>query len=364
LDRGTALGYRGVQGLPERCSLGSRKALGTLLSCGATKGEGLAVRGSIMRRGQWILMVVVVILCMVGGVYFGSAIGSKENSGVPGGAGLEVLAVGPAGTSPSATANDVPGVDLAKAGALRGMGGGRGATSTRTGPSPLIEWDFGAMAGDLVPDGTGHGYDARIHGQPGQAPIWAGRTALEFDGQGSNDFWRDHSMNCGLGVEKRLDRGFTEMSIEAWVRKAAASGWMPIVYRDKWDDASGFGLYWGYNIGKVVFGHYDTGHKSIVQSEKEIADGQWHHVVGTMQPEQGGDYRYSIYVDGNLDAEQVGTWGVTQAGAEGGILMIAYPNSSGADLAYQGGLGGVAIFDVALSAAQVKARYEAQRAGK
>ena len=80
-----------------------------------------------------------------------------------------------------------------------------------------------------------------------------------------------------------------------------------------------------------------------------------------MQAAAGQGYLYRIYVDGQLDAEQTGTWGVEEAPPEGGILKIAYPNASGAEKPYQGALGNIAIFDVALTPAQVKARFEASR---
>ena len=41
--------------------------------------------------------------------------------------------------------------------------------------------------------------------------------------------------------------------------------------------------------------------------------------------------------------------------------MTAYPNSSGADHPYQGALDGIAIYNVALTPGEVKARFEAGR---
>jgi hypothetical protein len=118
-----------------------------------------------------------------------------------------------------------------------------------------------------------------------------------------------------------------------------------------------------WSSGKAVFGHYDSsGHRSWVQSETVVQDGQWHYIVGTMQPAAGGGYLYRIYVDGKLDAEQVGSWAVEEAPAEGGILKIAYPNSTGGDTPFRGALDAIAIFDVALTPAQVKTRFEATRA--
>ena len=80
-----------------------------------------------------------------------------------------------------------------------------------------------------------------------------------------------------------------------------------------------------------------------------------------MEPAGGCGYIYRIYVDGKLDADQVGLWAVDEAPAGSGILKIAYPNASGADNPFQGSLDGIAIYDVALTAGQVKARFQATR---
>jgi hypothetical protein len=80
-----------------------------------------------------------------------------------------------------------------------------------------------------------------------------------------------------------------------------------------------------------------------------------------MEPAGGCGYIYRIYVDGKLDADQVGLWAVDEAPAGSGILKIAYPNASGADNPFKGALDGIAIYDVALTPAQVKARFEATR---
>lgn len=227
----------------------------------------------------------------------------------------------------------------------------------------LAQWLFAQKDGDLVPDATGQGYDARIHGQPRLVPHWGENQALEFDGSGNNAAWSGDPQNCGLSIAKRLTQGFTELSVEAWLRKTPAAQWMPIIYRDLWDSSSGFGLYCEWNSGKVVFGHYDSSGHNQAQSETTVQDGRWHHVVGTMQPVpgQGQGYLYRIYVDGQLDVEQTGTRAVQEAPPEGGILMIAYPNSSGADHAYQGALDRIAIYNVALTPAQIKVRFESGR---
>jgi hypothetical protein len=234
------------------------------------------------------------------------------------------------------------------------------AASGPADPTMLMEWSLDEIKEEMLRDPTGHGYDARVCGAARLIPSWGGGKALSFDGTGDNAFWRGEAQNCGLSIEKRMTRAFTELSVEAWVRKERA-GWMPVIYRDTWDEPSGFGLHMEWSAGKAVFGHY--GNTSGVQSEHEVQDGQWHHVVGTMGPTGDGNYRYRIYVDGEPDGEQTGSWGVTEASPEGGILMIAYPNNRGAERPYQGDVGRLAIFEVELTAATIKARYEAQRPG-
>jgi hypothetical protein len=229
------------------------------------------------------------------------------------------------------------------------------------GHKPIASWSFASADGNFVPDESGHGYDAMIYGQPTLVPRWRRYVALSFDGSGDNSFWQGGAQNCGLGVSKALNQAFKTLTVEAWVRKDPA-GWMPIVYRDKWDDPSGFGLYMEWSAGKAFFGHYDAiGHRSVVESETVVQDGEWHHVVGTMESAGDCGYIYRIYVDGKLDADQVGSWAVEQAPAGAGILKIAYPNSSGADNPLKGAVDGIAIYDVALTAAQVKARFDETR---
>jgi hypothetical protein len=223
---------------------------------------------------------------------------------------------------------------------------------------PIAAWSFAQADGNFVPDACSNGYDATIYGQPAPEPRWGKYVALAFDGSGDNSFWQGNVQNCGLGVSQPMTQSFTQLSIEVWVRKNPG-WWMPIIYRDLWDSPSGFGLYTEWSSGKIVFGHYGDGQ---VQSETVVQDGQWHHVVGTMEPAGDGcGYIYRMYIDGQLDAAQVGSRAVEEAPAGSGILKIAYPNASGADNAFQGALDGIAIYDVALTSAQVKSRFESTR---
>lgn len=137
---------------------------------------------------------------------------------------------------------------------------------------------------------------------------------------------------------------------------------MSIVSRDLWDDPSGFGLVAEWASGKIMFGHYDLwGHGSYALSETAVQDGTWHHVVGTMQRAGKKGYLYRIYVDGKLDSERFGQWGIQAAPGNAGILKIAYPNISGADNPYLGALDDIAIYAQALAPGQVKEHYRASK---
>ncbi len=237
----------------------------------------------------------------------------------------------------------------------------------------LAEWIFAQKDGDIVPDASKHGFDARVCGHARLVSGPGDSQALEFGGIDAesapgespraagapNAFWSGGRQDYGLSIGKRLDREFKALSVEAWVRKSPG-WWMPVVYRDLWNSPWGFGLYAEWSSGRMAFGHYDdSGNSSEVFSKATVQDGQWHHVVGTMSAACDKGFVYRIYIDGQLDNESTGTWNVQQAPPEGGILKIAYPNASGGDQPYKGALGKVAIFDVALTPAQIKARFEA-----
>lgn len=226
---------------------------------------------------------------------------------------------------------------------------------------PYLEWAFDHANGKLVADTSGHGFDAQICGSARLAQDWGGHKALTLDGSGDNTFWQGQPQNCGLSIAKPLARPFDALTVEAWVRKDAG-GWMPVIYRGTWDHESGFGLYMEWSAGKAMFGHYCSGENtSSVQSASVVQDGKWHQVVGVMEPQGNGTHRYRIFVDGRLDAQQTGPWGVTQAPAEESKLMIACPNSSGAEAPFKGELGRIALFDVALTPEMVKERFDAQK---
>ena len=124
-----------------------------------------------MLLGKWLLKLVVFIICMIAGICFGRTINSTETSGtLP---DVQLVMTGPAGSSPSALAGEVPNMDLPKAGVSGSdVSTSPGVASAPAGPVPIIEWSIGATVGDLVPDITGHGCDARIHGQPRLNPTW------------------------------------------------------------------------------------------------------------------------------------------------------------------------------------------------
>ncbi len=227
---------------------------------------------------------------------------------------------------------------------------------------PIAAWSFDQIDGNSIPDVTGNGFDAVRHEGVTLTTGPQGGQALAFDGAGDNQAWFGNPQVNGLSIAQRLAGSFQEISLEAWICKEPG-GWMSIVYRDFWDDPTGFGLVAEWSAGKIMFGHYDPEFGSYVISKTTVQDGSWHHVVGTMHPVKEG-FLYRIYVDGTLDAEQVGQWRIEAAAENEGILKIAYPNRSAADHPYCGTLDGIAIYDKALPPGQVNSRYQQSKGKK
>lgn len=94
--------------------------------------------------------------------------------------------------------------------------------------------------------------------------------------------------------------GFSSITIEAWVN-TASTGLRTIVSKyqhnngDNWDDS----FYFGLTGGKVVWQLNAGDSYSGLIGNINVADGTWHHIVGTWD---GTNQR--IYVDGNQDTSR------------------------------------------------------------
>jgi len=118
--------------------------------------------------------------------------------------------------------------------------------------------------------------------------------------------------------------------------------------------------------GRVVFGvypGYPPGHQAVVSSPtgRNYADGAWHHVVATSAPGT-----ISLYLDGALVGTRSDTAGqdaFTGYWMVGCGLLTDWQDATGTPQAfssyYTGNLRLAAVYDVTLTATQVKEHYQA-----
>jgi hypothetical protein len=116
------------------------------------------------------------------------------------------------------------------------------------------------------------------------------------------------------------------------------------------------------NSGNLIFGVWEN-FAATVSSPAAYNDGNWHHVVATIDPTNG----MALYVDGNLVASHAvdasGNYGFAQHYT--GYWRVGSDNlngwpSSPSSSSFTGSIDDVAIYGSALSAAQVATHYAAR----
>lgn len=146
-----------------------------------------------------------------------------------------------------------------------------------------------------------------------------------------------------------------DLTIEVWVKFSSANTGRPIVGR--WHPSDPAQDSWLLQVGNVVgeleFYARVNGAQTQIQHTLPYNDNQWHHVVCVRQGAS-----YFMYVDAVLRAS-------SSAGVTGSLQNIALPLTIGAfhdgTLPFAGLIDDVAIYNVALSAADVVAHYNAAR---
>lgn len=152
----------------------------------------------------------------------------------------------------------------------------------------VSSWDLNEGSGCLTGDSTS-GLDGVLGPNcPANAPTWSvghdGGSALTFDNQ-------DDSVTVANAPDLATPAGIT---MSAWIRHPGNTGFRSIIdMRD--GNTDGYDLY--VQPGSKGFMRVNT---QTLTGQTVIADGTWHHVVGTYD---GNEIR--IYVDGQLDASSV-----------------------------------------------------------
>lgn len=133
-------------------------------------------------------------------------------------------------------------------------------------------------------------------------------------------------------------------TVAAWVRFTTTAQ-QPIL-----SNRAATGLYFGTSVGKVYV-YYTTGSPTNLLAVKNINDNKWHHVVWTSD-----NVRAQVYVDGTLDSSQNQTrTGVPHTGN----TYIGYDAVN--NQYFNGDISGVAVYNRAAVASEVRDLYLAQR---
>jgi len=220
-------------------------------------------------------------------------------------------------------------------------------------------WTFDGpdMSGDLALDASGQGNDGTLTPSAGGGPIRAAGKigqALDFD---------DIEDYVDTNYAPNIDSS-TGLSISAWV-KTPASG--------VGDDLMSSLKEAGANDPKVTF---STGSGGCVESTdvnwavadddgtsisacaSTVGDGEWHHLVGTLNRDTN---LLSLYID-NVFKDDTDASAIGGIDLSGNAFYIGARNSRGADASHFPGLiDDVRIYNRALSADEVKRLYNMGR---
>jgi hypothetical protein len=218
----------------------------------------------------------------------------------------------------------------------------------------------GSTAADMSPNGFTGSYQAGTS-QGVAGPITgSGDTATGFDGQ------------SGLvtSTNSVAMSATTPFSVEFWFKSATNTGGKLVGFGNNQTGASGNYDRHVYmmNDGQLVFGVWNNQTETI-ETPRVYNDGQWHYVVATFDPTAG----MALYVDNQL----IGTNPNTSAQPYTGYWRVGGDNLNGWNLDpwggnsqgttepnsfyFAGSIGDVAVYPVALSAAQVAAHYAANQ---
>jgi hypothetical protein len=216
---------------------------------------------------------------------------------------------------------------------------------------PECYWRLGESAGGTAFDSSGNSHNATYQngptrGRPG-IPGSAGDAAVGFDGV---------SQYAGAGDVNALD-GLTAITAEGWVRWEGTPSNTGIaktlVRKQGGGDVFALGAGWDDPThNKARFWINDGSWKNSGDGTTDVADGEWHHIVGVYD---GTAIR--VYVDG-LEENSVPLVGTTLR-SDNSLLGIASYGDGGGSENWQGVIDEVAIYTYALDPRLIWAHYRA-----
>ncbi|MBI4243361.1 MAG: LamG domain-containing protein, partial [Planctomycetes bacterium] len=206
-------------------------------------------------------------------------------------------------------------------------------------------WNFEEGQGDTVKDSSGNKNDGKIHGASWakeditdamkvQGGTWAGDefiSVLRFNG--TNNY-----VDCGN--DKSLMPG-NAMTVEAWLKMPNKGGCI----LNKRADRDGYIL--ETNAGKISFAINPWA--GSLRGNTDIVTGNWSHVAGTYD---GNSVK--VYVNGELDGSLEYK---SPINPNAGNLIIGYRGSAPDSDYFNGIIGGVKIYNRALSAEEISRHF-------
>jgi hypothetical protein len=228
--------------------------------------------------------------------------------------------------------------------------------------SPSFLWPLnetsGTTASDASPNGFNGTYEAGT--TQGAAGPFTGSDATSFNG------------TSGLVTSQNQVAGPQEFSIEGWFQSTTDDGGKLIGFGNgQTGMSSNYDRHiYMMNDGQLVFGVYNNGTETI-ETPDVYNDGQWHYVVATYNANVTSGPNMAFYVDGQL----IGTGTSSSAQSYSGYWRVGGDNLNGwnldpwgsnsqgstqpASYYFNGTIADVAVYPVALTAAQVAAHYAA-----
>ncbi len=228
-------------------------------------------------------------------------------------------------------------------------------------PDMVGFWGFDEGTGQVIADATGTGNVGQLGSTAGtdiNDPTW---TVGQFGGGMSYDFDGTSPLSSTRSeyvfVSNDVSLEPAQISVEAWVRMSADPGSFSYLLR-KGVNACSHPGYSFLNFGSgdlrfLVAAQTTTTVSSPSVGTTAIYDGQWHHFVGTYD-----EQHVRLYVDGvEIGAGTPHTEPIRyNLPTDNDLYFGAYEEPGGCRLSYKGDLDDVAIWNRAITPAEVAVR--------
>jgi sialidase-1 len=191
--------------------------------------------------------------------------------------------------------------------------------------------------GDVLADSSGNGRDAEIKGKGIWVPGKYGQ-ALSLDGTNYAEVDAEHSEAFSLPI----------YTVAAWIGEKEVSGHQYVLCKGGVSDNRNYIMNIQDATGFFVAGFSDAGGWHAVTSTTNVADANWHHLVGTYDGQT-----YKNYVDGVLEKQQ------QLAGPPAtNDVNFRIGRGEGSSYAFQGLIDEILIASVALDESDIKAMMD------